>query len=186
MVVKLTVDAKRLDTLTALMSGIGDGRIQHAAALGLNEHAGEQRRQSVVRVSSFTGIPVGYVGGKTRVRPAAPAPVMDARVVTRDAAFNIAKFGGASWNRSMSGAQATGWNVRRIYPGSFMAKGKVLRRKGEARYPLKAIWGPVLANELVRRDWKSAVPNPVMAERYMQADLAQRVLRITAVKLGFG
>lgn len=182
---KIRVEDVRVDGLKAMQAALGGGAIQEGARLGLNEHVDEQRRQSVVRISAFTGVPQGYVGSKTRTLKATGGTTMVAGVETKDKALNIAQFGKATWSRSMPGAEVSGWNVRKIYPGAFVAKGKVLKRKTDKRFPLKAIWGPVLANELLRRDWKSAVPNPVMAERFMEQDLAARVLRITAVKLGF-
>jgi hypothetical protein len=182
---KFSADASRIVTIADMAVKLGGDAIQQAARLGLNEHTREQRRQSIVRVSAFTGVPQGYVSGKTTVRPAAGGAVMESAVVTKAQPMNIAKFGAASWTRAMPGAQATGWNKRQTFKGSFIRNGVVLIRTSGKRNPVRGIYGPSLANELVRRDWKSATPNPLMAERFAATDLSARILRILSVKLGF-
>jgi len=182
---RVKAETHRFLSVEALAANLGSDMLQHAAALGLNEHTQEQKRQSVVRISAFTGVPSGYVQSKASIRSASPGPVMNSEVRVRDKALNIGQFGSPVWDRSMTGAEFSGWNVRRTVAGSFVRNGKVMKREGEKRYPLRAIWGPVLASELLRTDWKSSIPNPEMAERFMASDLTARVFRIMSVKMGF-
>lgn len=191
--VKVRVETTRMTDLRTLAVSLGSDTLQQAAALGLNEHTQEQKRQSVVRISAFTGVPAGYVRSKASVLNATAGGTMNSEVRVRDKALNVAQFGKPVWSQAMPGAEITGWNVRRMWKGVFVRNGKAYkyagtmdpRRGREGRYPIKQIWGPVLPNELIRRDWRSATPNPEMAERYMASDLTSRVFRIMAVKMGF-
>lgn len=169
--------------------------LPQAAALGLNEHTAEQRRQSVTRISAYAGVPAGRVGSKTRVIKASPARVMEAKVRTSDVAIPLAEYGNPVWVRdlnpmadgkrggpvsSMRGAEATGWNVRRQFPGAFIANGQVVVRKGKARRPLKVLSMAVLANELA----KPTRPNTAAAEQFAALDLNKRVMRHVIRALG--
>ncbi len=162
--------------------------MQRAAARGLNEHAGEQMRQSVVRITTSTGVPAGRVRSKTRVVKAAPGASMMAEVVTADVAIPLAEYGNPVWIRdlnpmadgqrggsvsSMRGAEATGWNVRRQFPHSFIAGGQVVVRKTDSRFPLKVLSMAVLANELA----KPTRPNVPASERFAALDLEKRIVR---------
>lgn len=171
---------------------LGTDGIQEPAARGLTEHAHEQKRQSVVRIAAYTGVPAKRVRSKTVVKSARPGPAMTATVTTADQAISLAQYGRPVWRRdrspgwrggsvsSMSGVEATGWNVRRQFPGTFLAKGLVLRRTGDDRYPLKVLSMAVLANELA----KPSRPNVPAAEKFAQMDLEKRVTRHIVRSLG--
>lgn len=169
--------------------------MQVAAARGLNEHAEEQRRQSVTRISAYTGVPAARVRSKTRVAKATPAHTMTAEVITADVAIPLAEYGKPEWVRdlnpmadgkrggpvsSMRGAEATGWNVRRQFPHAFMANGQVVVRTSKERFPLKVLSMAVLANELA----KPTRPNVPAAERFVAFDLEKRVVRHVIRTLG--
>lgn len=185
---QVTADFHYQKEFETFIKKLSDPRIRAAARLGLNEHAQEQRRTSVTRISSYTGVPKGRVSGATRVIKAGGGGTMQAIVRTSDSAISLAQYGNPVWVRdlnpmadgvrggsvsSMSGAEATGWNVRRQFKGAFMAGGQVVVRKGKGRFPLKRLSMAVLANELA----KPSRPNVPAAERYAALDLQQRVLR---------
>lgn len=192
---KVTAEVHFSQGFETFVKNLSDPRIQQAAAQGLNEHAQEQRRLSVTSISAYTGVPKGRVGGKTKVIRAAPGAQMEVRVQTADAAISLAEYGSPVWVRdlspivdgkfggsvsSMRGAQATGWNVRRIFPHSFIANGQVVVRTTSEPYPLKRLSMAVLANELA----KPSRPNVPAAERYAAIDLEQRVIRHVIRALG--
>lgn len=169
--------------------------MERAAARGLNEHADEQARQSVVRISSYTGVPTSRMRSKTRTVRAAPGPTMTAEVVTSDVAIPLAEYGSPEWVRdlnpmadgkfggsvsSMRGAEATGWNVRRQFPHTFIANGQVVVRTTKDRFPLKVLSMAVLANELA----KPSRPNVPAAERFAALDLEKRIVRQVIRTLG--
>lgn len=193
---KVTADFHYQKEFETFIKRLSDPRIRAAAALGLNEHAQEQRRTSVVRISAYTGVPRGRVSGATKVVKAGGGGAsMQAIVRTSDAAISLAQYGNPVWVRdlnpmsdgirggsvsSMKGAEATGWNVRRQFPGAFIAGGQVVVRTTKARKPLKRLSMAVLANELA----KPSRPNVPAAERYAAIDLEKRVLRHVLRALG--
>ncbi|KQW30763.1 hypothetical protein ASE36_00210 [Rhizobium sp. Root274] len=192
--VKIRVDVHQAKGFEAFLNSIGT-ELRPAAAMGLNEHVAEQRRQSVVRISDFTGVPKGRVGGKTRLIKASAGATMQAVVRTSDIAIPLAEYGNPVWVRdlnpmadgkrggsvsSMKGAEATGWNVRRQFPGAFVANGQVVVRKGKGKGPLKVLSMAVLANELA----KPTRPNTKAAEQFAAIDMQKRVMRHVIRALG--
>lgn len=186
------VGSADLGQLIAFLGKIGGPEMQVAAARGLNEHTKEQRRQAVTTMTRMTGLPKGRVSGVTRTINAKPGPSMESKVRVADRAIGLHEYGSPSWVRdlspkggkgavsSMAGAEASGWNRRKVYKGTFVAKGKVFVRKSEGRYPLKMLSGPVLANELSHMK-KSTAPGAV---KYANLDLERRVVRHVMLALG--
>jgi len=167
--------------------------MQQAGARGLTEHAQEQKRQSVVRIAAFTGVPAGRVRSKTRVTGAKPGPSMSAVITTADQAIPLGEYGNPVWVRdrnpgwkggavsSMAGAQATAWNVRRTFGGTWVAGGQVYRRQtSDPRSRPVRLFSAVLANELA----KPSRPNVSQTERFAQLDLEKRVTRHVLRALG--
>lgn len=184
---KITAEFHQSTQLAQFLAKLRPGTLR-GAARGLNEHAEEQRRQSIVRIVATTGVPAGRMSGKTKVRKARASAAMTASVETADVAIPLAEYGNPVWVRdlnpmadgrrggsvsSMRGAEATGWNVRRQFPHSFIANGQVVVRTSKARYPLKRLSMAVLANELA----KPSRPNVPAATAFAQLDLEKRVIR---------
>ncbi|RWC91662.1 MAG: hypothetical protein EOS72_03130 [Mesorhizobium sp.] len=192
---KLTATFHQDSEILRFLQRLEGPEMELAAARGLNEHAGEQMRQSVVRISTTTGVPAGRVRSKTKVVKAAPGQTMMAEVVTADVAIPLSEYGNPVWVRdlnpmsdgkrggpvsSMRGVEATGWNVRRQFPHSFLANGQVVVRTTKSRFPLKVLSMAVLANELA----KPSRPNVPAAERFAALDLEKRVVRNVIRALG--
>jgi len=186
--VKVTAQFHQSAEIVRFLRKLDGPEMQGAAARGLNEHAEEQKRQSVVRIAAYTGVPAGRVRSKTRVQKASPGPSMSAEVITSDVAIPLAEYGNPVWVRdlnpmadgkpggsvsSMRGAEATGWNFRRQFKGAFIAGGQVVVRTTKTRYPLKILSMAVLANELA----KPTRPNVPQSERFAALDLEKRVTR---------
>jgi hypothetical protein len=187
---KVTAEVHQSKDLITFLHKLGSPELKAAAIVGLNEHAGEQRKQSVNRIVAYTGIPKGRVGGKTKlIKASASGSVNTAIIRTADVAIPLAEYGNAVWTRdlnpfadgqmggsvsSMKGAEATGWNVRRQFPGAFIANGQVVIRRvhSDPRSGLRTLYAPVLANELA----KPERPNVPAAERYAAMDLERRVM----------
>lgn len=183
---KLVAELSRTSDFSVLVKRLGSPQMVSAAASGLNEHAAETRRQTITRVSSFTGVPTGRVSKVTKVRKARPGGVMIAEVVTADKAIGLEEYGNPHWVRdlnpvadgkfggsvsSMTGVEATAWNRRRVHRGTFFAKGVVWKREQSGR--LRKIFSTVLANEVAKPGWK----NVLGAEAFVQMDLERRVVR---------
>lgn len=183
---RLTATLERTSQFSTLVQRLGSPAMIAAAAKGLNEHADETRRQTVTRVSAFTGVPTGRVRKVTRVRKARAGGIMIAEVVTADKAIGLEEYGNPHWVRdlnpaadgkfggavsSMAGVEATAWNRRRIHRGTFFAQGTVWTRQANGR--LRKVFSTVLANEVAKPGWK----NVAGAEAYAQLDLERRVVR---------
>lgn len=193
MQVKVDARITELGDIKTFLGKLTSPELRQAGARGLTEHAHEQRRQSIVRISAYTGVPSSRVRSKTKVRPATAGADMAAIVETADRAITLAEYGNPVWVRdlnpgwkggpvsSMRGAEATGWNIRRQFPHSFVANGQVVVRSGPERdAPLKILSMAVLANELA----KPSRPNVPAAEQFAQLDLEKRVTRHVLRALG--
>lgn len=188
MAVKLVVTLTGTSGFSALLQRLGSPAVAAAAATGLNEHAAETRRQTITRVSAFTGVPKGRIARVTKVRRAHAGGEMSAEVVTSDKAIGLEEYGNPHWVRdlnpfadgqrggavsSMAGAEATAWNRRRVHKGTFFAQGVVWSRRDGSRTKLKKIHSTVLANEVAKPGWQ----NSEGAKAFLQLDLERRVVR---------
>ena len=169
------------------------GASPKAMAAGLNEHAGETKRQSVVRINQVTKVPAGRISRSTSVKRAIPSRGMVAEVRLADKAIGLEEYGHPEWVRdlnpmadgqrggavsSMPGVMATGWGNRRAHRGTFFAKGKVFKREKSGK--LRKIYSTVLANELATPDWT----NVKGARQFMALDLERRIVRHIQRNLG--
>ena len=177
---KVSAELVRPQQLATFLSKLDSPVIQQAAARGLSEHADEQRLQSITRIQAYTGVPKGRISGKTRTHRASPGPNMVAMVENKDQAISLGEYGKPVWMRSMAGAEATAWNRRQVFEGTFVAKGEVFKRKGAGRLPLEKLYGPVIPNELS----KPSRPNVPAATRFAALDMEKRITRMVLVALG--
>jgi hypothetical protein len=178
--VKVDARIERVHEMISFMRRVQGADMRAAMARGLSEHAEEQRRQSIVRITNFTGIPAGRISSKTKVIKARPSALMEARIENRDQAISLGEYGAPTWSRSMAGASATAWNKRHTFPGTFVANGEVYVRRTKKRLPLNKLFGPVIPNELA----KPSRPNVPAAQAYLAMDLEKRVTRHIIVALG--
>lgn len=188
MAVVLTSKLTNVSEFRTIARQMGGPAFERAAANGLNEHAAEQRRQSVTRIAAYTGVPSSRMAGATSINRAVAGHSMTAIIETKDKAIGLEEYGAPHWVRdlnpmadgvrggsvsSMRGAEATAWNVRRQFPGTFMMGGRVVKRVGKERLPVKKLYSAMLANELS----KPSRPNVSAAAGFLKLDLERRVLR---------
>lgn len=176
---RVEADFQRPSAFENLIRKLDSAELRTAAARGLSEHADEQKRQSAVRISSYTGVPKSRFNRVTKVIRAS-ASDLTATVRTADSAIMLGEYGNPEWDRSMPGAVATGWNVRRTFRHSFMIGGKLFVRKSKSRTPLKPLSMAVLASELANPNR----PNTAGAEALAALDLEKRVTRHVLLTLG--
>lgn len=192
--VRVTAEPKFRTELQTFLRRLNSPALQQAGALGLNEHAHEQRRQSITRITAITALPRSRVAGPIRVKRAVPGPSMEAQVHVADAPMTLAEYGNPYWVRdmspgrgggavsSMAGAEVTAWGKRRQHRGSWTAKGQVWKRSNysDPRSRPKRLWGVILAHELAKPTWK----NVAAASRFAALDLEKRVTRHIIRALG--
>jgi hypothetical protein len=126
------------------------GRKQARTALSraLN-HEGDKGRTQVTRaLVTQTGIKYGAVNkAMTTIR--ATAATLTYTLNARGDETNIAWFGGV---QRWKGVSAAPWRKRRIFKHSFIVQrfGRAFVRTSKSRLPIRPLYGPNLARELVK------------------------------------
>ncbi len=154
----------------ATLQGMADGQAALALSRALN-HEGDKARTIIRRqVSRQTGVAYGAVSRKVTSTKSMPSTL--AYVIRADGGeTNIAAFKGA---QTSTGVVASPWGQRRLFPHVFMLKavkgikgavsagseleGTLLAfvREGEARGPIRPVFGPNIAREVVKGETKAA------------------------------
>lgn len=137
------------------LAHLSDRQVLQVMARALN-HEGDKGRTQISRaLVSQTGIKYSQVTkGLRTIR--ASTNSLEYQLVQRGEETNLNLFGA---RETKSGVSAAPWNVRRIYPGSFQVPAfgnKVFKRVGEKRFPIKPLYGPNLAREIVKGEAKAA------------------------------
>jgi len=110
-------------------------------------HVGGTTRTNIKRIIvQASGLKSGVVGaGMSVKRATAFNPEYVIRV--RGKYHNAGAFGA---REIRSGVSAAPWKRRQRFKSAFMINGAVLVRTGSGRYPIKAVFGPSPARELMR------------------------------------
>ena len=172
--IRISASAERSQGLEALVVSLGSAKIQMAAAQGLNEHVRLQERQVIRVLSAQTSIPGGHVQAVTRTRLAG-AGGGDAAIIVEDAPIPAGKMTSISWSRGAAGARIGDWGgkmLRRSFTIRRYGGAVFIRKPGAKKYPIVRAWGPVLPNEMLRKDQ----PNIKQMQRLRDRDLEKRVL----------
>jgi hypothetical protein len=126
-----------------------------ALARALN-HEGAKGFTQVKRVLvKQTGIKYGMIGRAVKAKRATRVNLVYEIEATGNET-NLNLFGPAQRKKGVS---ARPWNVRRIFPSTFIVKaygGKVYKRTGAKRFPIKQLFGPNIAREIVKDDSRQA------------------------------
>ncbi len=128
-----------------------EGAIHKGTRRALNRVGQQAFRLTMRSLAAATGLP------QRKLKPyvslnRADYINLEAIVRVLSHTFNIASFAGRQTKRGVS---SSAWGKRRVYPGTFMVKGRTaFKRVGKARLPIKPVWGPRIhkefANELVQ------------------------------------
>ena len=141
------------------LAALGEGQARTALSRALN-HEGDKGRTRIKRaLVKQTGIKYGAVDkamASVRATPASLTYSLKARGKTNIASAQRRK-----------GASAAPWNQRRIFTRSFIVPrfGRAFIRTSNNRLPIRPLYGPNLARELVKDSsagaWQSGVANIV-------------------------
>jgi hypothetical protein len=145
------------------LAALGEWQAHTTLSRALN-HEGDKGRTQVKRaLVKQTGIKYGAVDksmATVRVTPATLTYTLKAR----GDETNIAWFGGIQRRKGVSAAP---WNKRRIFRHAFIVPrfGRAFIRTSKNRQPIRPLYGPNLARELVKDSsatvWQSGVANIV-------------------------
>lgn len=145
------------------LAALGNSQAHIAMSRALN-HEGEKGRTQVKRaLVKQTGIKYGAVDKSMTTIRSTPA-TLTYRLKARGDETNIAWFGGVQRQKGVSAAP---WNKRRIFAHSFIIPrfGRAFIRTSKKRLPIRWLYGPNLARELVKdysaAAWRSGVANVV-------------------------
>ncbi|ACI92705.1 conserved hypothetical protein [Afipia carboxidovorans OM5] len=131
------------------LAALGDGQAAVVMSRALN-HEGDKGRTQVKRVLvKQTGIKYGLIHKAMRTVYSTPA-TLTYTLVARGDETNIALFGARQGKRGVSAAP---WGRRHVFKSTFIVGrygGKVYKRIGPARFPLKQVFGPNIARELLK------------------------------------
>jgi hypothetical protein len=134
---------------------VGERGARVAQSRALN-HEGRKGFTQVKRVLvAQTGIRYGDVNKAVREIPSTPV-TLTYTLEGRGSETNIAWFHGTQRKKGVSAAP---WNKRRIFPHTFLIGaygGKAFKRLTRQRFPIKPVFGPNLARELVKDRSKAA------------------------------
>jgi hypothetical protein len=145
------------------LSALGEGQARTALSRALN-HEGDKGRTQVKRtLVKQTGIKYGAINKAVATVRSTPA-TLTYTLKARGDETNIAWFGGVQRRKGVSAAP---WNKRRIFARSFIVPrfGRAFIRTSKSRLPIRPLYGPNLARELVKDSsaaaWQSGVVNIV-------------------------
>jgi hypothetical protein len=145
------------------LAALGEGQARIAMSRALN-HEGDKGRTQVKRaLVKQTGIKYGPVDKAMTTVRATPA-TLTYTLKARGDETNIAWFGGLQRRKGVSAAP---WSKRRIFARSFIIPrfGRAFIRTSKKRLPIRPLYGPNLARELVKDSsaaaWQSGVANIV-------------------------
>jgi hypothetical protein len=130
------------------LAALGDERARTVLSRALN-HSGDKGRTLVRRVLvQQTGIKYGAIGKAISTVYSTPSTLTYTLQASGNET-NIAWFGGVQRQRGVSAAP---WGKRRIFRGSFMVPkyGRAFVRTSKNRLPIRGLYGPNLARELVK------------------------------------
>lgn len=149
------------------IAAIGDGQAAVAFSRAMN-HEGDKGRTQVKRaLVQQTGIKAGAAAKTMKTVRATPTRL--AYTIVQDGSeTNLVSFGA---RQGAKGVSAAPWNIRRVFRdagrGSFIRNGKVFIRENTPSYPIRQLFGPNLAREIVKEQSREAwerIP-PTIADR---------------------
>lgn len=147
-----------LSRYSAKVSRLSDGEARRAFAAAVN-HEGDKGRTQVKRaLVRQTGVKYNSIEQGMRTLRAHPNSLAY-QLEQSGNETNISEFGAKATGKGVS---ASPWNKRRVFTSSFRvekAGGKVFLRIGKSRYPIKQIYGPNIAREIIKDEsgetWES-------------------------------
>jgi hypothetical protein len=145
------------------LASLGEGQARTALSRALNHEGNKGRTQVKRALAKQTGIRYGAVDKATATIRATPATLTYTLKAHGDET-NIAWFGGVPRRKGVSAAP---WHKRRIFRHSFIVPrfGRAFIRTSKSRLPIRPLYGPNLARELLKDSsagaWQSGVANIV-------------------------
>ncbi len=158
---EISADDDVLKRVGNRLAAASDNRGARTAMARVLNHEGDKGRTQIKRyLAQTTGMKPSMINVGFRTRRAS-AWNLDYEFSQRGSETNLNMFRAKQGARGVSAAP---WNVRRVFPSTFTIPrygNKVFKRLTENRFPLKPLFGPNLAREIVKgapRDAYEAIP----------------------------
>lgn len=153
--IAVTVDLTDMNKVARALGGVAlELTRQHRAiSMAINRGVRELKTKVKRQAQAWTGGKVQKpINDALHTRFATPVTLTGALVVRSGHMVVTSQYFGASWSRSNPGATHAAWNRGQLATGSFMIRGKapVFTRTTDKRLPLKPLWGPNVAREVIR------------------------------------
>lgn len=137
------------------LASLGEEGARTVMSRGLNHEGDKGRTQVKKALVRQTGIKYGLINQAVNTKYSTPA-TLTYTIEARGSETNISLFGARQRKKGVSAAP---WGKRRIFKHSFVVprySGRVFVRRGADRFPLKPLFGPNIARELVKDESRDA------------------------------
>jgi hypothetical protein len=152
MEIRITLADNAVEAFAQAVEKLGSGNARIAMSRALN-HEGKKGFTQVKRVLvKQTGITYGAIGKAVTDRNSNPGS-LTYRIVADGHETNLALFGAKPGKRGVSAAP---WGKRRVFKHTFMLKGLVFKRERISRLPIKGVYGPNIAREIIKNETAAA------------------------------
>lgn len=179
---ELQIDDKALREMRALMQQLADGKVQLAMARAV-KRIGDQAYGRIVKVlSKQVGTTQKAIRKVVIKSPPVPGRRIAYKIMAASPALSLKEFN----PKAASGGVVAGpWGNRRVFPRAFISDvkgGHVYARKGVQRLPIRKLWGPSIAKELLKdqalAEFEKAVAElPARLRHELEAILSRKALR---------
>jgi hypothetical protein len=145
----LSIDVRADIRAATKYLNVVQSEIDRAAVMALNRVAVTVRAEASRTVAKASGMKVGEVKAKMPIAKADKAS-LTAVIFAKPWAPNLIRYAA---RETRAGVSAKAWGQRKIYKGAFIGnKGRtVFSRVGENRLPIKALFGPSVPKEFLRK-----------------------------------
>jgi hypothetical protein len=165
-----------LEQAKAMLAGMSSKRFSRAMNTAVNDTGRQTLTFAARSVAKEAGLTAGATRRQFGLRRSTPA-TLTATVRATGFAIRLIEFKARQTRR---GVTANAWGQRKLYPKSFIATMRsghrqVFVRKGRARLPIKALWGPSVPGVMAQDAIHSAIESHA-AER-LQTNIGRQIDR---------
>lgn len=157
-----------LASILTPLARLESGAALQAGCYAVNHTVAKAKTQVKKALAPQSGLKQSDIDKEIRQISASPGRP-EASLLASGAYHRLSEFSARSTD---SGVSAAPWNVRRIFPHTFIIRpygGGVFKRKGNSRFPVSQLWGPAIPKEMVKDQALAAW------ERTLAAELPARV-----------
>lgn len=152
---QLYIDSREIKRLGEKLSVIGRSKGRAAIRMAVNKGARNIKTRISPMIQHWMGHrKISRIRKDVHIRYASDQTLIGGVwVAGRHSRISKGNYG-AAWRRSWAGGKHSAWNKPQIADGSFLVKkvggGTLFKRTSAKRFPIKPLWGPHPAKEVIR------------------------------------